>query len=190
MKSSRIPLFITAFSLLVFIFTIIYLFPFQATRDFNSIEYPKRFFSPNIAVTEFDDLINRIKKDIKMPDIIVNVLVGPYFKTNGILVAIELFNAPKYYIIMDQEFLSELNTEEKRAAISHEMGHIVVGIGHTFDSRNNKIEIEKKADEFASKYVHPKYMKSLLEKAYRDYVERKENLNILINLKDTKQDTQ
>jgi len=86
--------------------------------------------------------------------------------------------APNYYILLDKEFLGELTSEEKTAVVAHEAGHIIYRPNFSFN-RKSKVATEIFADEFASRYVHPKHIQSLLDKAYYDYITRSKRLSVL-----------
>lgn len=175
MRPKHLPILISAF--LLYVWAVFYFFPLPTLEELAS-DQKQAAVSQNIPTKEFDELVEKIKNDIGQPDIEVMVLVGPYFQYRGLIAAINLYYAPRYYIMIDGKFLNELTPEEKVAVIAHEMGHIVVGPGYGF-SRKQRTATEVLADRFASRYVHPKHVQSLLDKANEDYLIRTDNLTIL-----------
>ena len=126
----------------------------------------------------FDNLLAEIKKDVHLENIEITVVVGPYFQHSRILVAMDSYYAPHYYILIDKEFLNELTAEEKRAAIAHEAGHIMFGPRYFYNRRGYTAN-EVLSDEFAVKYTHPRHIIGLIDKAYLDYITRKKQLESL-----------
>lgn len=126
----------------------------------------------------FDNLLAEIKRDISLENIEITVVTGSYFQYSNILAAIDTLYAPRYYILLDKEFLNELTTEEKRAAIAHEAGHIIFGPRH-FYSRKEYVANEMSSDKFATKYVRPRHIIGLIDKAYSDHIIRKKHLENL-----------
>lgn len=112
-----------------------------------------------------DKILVQIKNDLKISTEVV-MLEGSYWNTSGILVAsfpklqTDGYSFSKYYIIIDSNFYKSLNSEEKKAVIGHEMGHIK-GV-----EQLTNIEID--ADTFATKYVSPQTFIDLLNKAIPD----------------------
>lgn len=126
----------------------------------------------------FDDFLAEIKNDIGRNDVEITISVGPFFQYLGIPAATDMYYAPHYYILLDQNFLDELTLEEKKATIAHEAGHILFGAGSRYN-RHEATFTEMRADMFAARYVSPKHIITLLDKAYSDHIARRENLESL-----------
>lgn len=159
--------------------------PTLTNRTQNVRLWPEQIGAPT---HEFDTLLAKIKSDLGQNNIEVSILVGPYFYYMYITARLYPVNRSFFYILIDDKFFSELSSEEKRALIAHECGHIDYVLNHTtttlttipqvFDRQlitNDQIH----ADIFAAKYVHPKHLLSLLDKLYADYTQRREYLEKL-----------
>ncbi|MBI2064254.1 MAG: hypothetical protein HYT66_00915 [Candidatus Yanofskybacteria bacterium] len=124
---------------------------------------------------KFDGLLSKIKKDIDQKNIEIKVLVGPYFRYMGIIGLLYDEFRPTYFILIDEEFYDELVWEEKEALVTHESGHILYRYPRE-NSRAAITELQVLADEFGAKFVHPKYLASLLKKVNSDYFIRVKHL--------------
>jgi len=169
-------------SFMAYFFMMLHLLPSRLSENFIT-EQRQSWQRPGLAslgtpINEYDELLNKIREDIKPLEAEITVLVGHYFQYAHILAAMDTAYAPNYYILLDEEFLNELTPEEKIAVVAHEAGHILYSPGPSFN-REHKTATEILTDKFASKYVHPKHIQSLLDKAYYDYVARSRQLSIL-----------
>ncbi len=109
-------------------------------------------------------LIEIIKKDLKIENADVKLLLGPYENIFG--PARSLNNLPHdYFILIDNDFYQMLSPSEKNALMGHEMGHILYAPKvHVYDLDRTGLEIC--ADFFAIKYAGVDAVLSLLEKLY------------------------
>lgn len=121
---------------------------------------------------EAEEVLIQIKDDLKTnKEVTVLVLEGSYWVASGILAASfpELqpdgYSFSRYYIVVDSDFYKSLNSEEKKAVIAHEMGHI--------DSMEKLLKIEMEVDSLATKYVSPQTFIDMLNKAIPDKDTRK-----------------
>ena len=126
----------------------------------------------------FDEFLDKIKKDIGFENIEITAVVGPYFLYSGISAALYNSYGPRYYILLDQEFFSELILEEKKAVLAHEAGHILFRLGRVYNMRKYTAN-EVLADTFAARYVNPKNVIGSLDKAYSNYLVRRKHLETL-----------
>lgn len=144
-------------------------------RSFQEKLWPERM---GVQTNKFDPLLAKIKADIKWEDVEIRVLVGPYFRRFGTVGMLVDDYYPRYFILLDEEFYNELTPEEQEAGVAHEAGHILfrpfLEMG-----RSEVTEVQAMVDNFAAKYVHPKHLSSLLDKAYADYLVRKRRLEEL-----------
>lgn len=119
---------------------------------------------------EASDIIAQIKNDMKIDKEVIT-LEGPYWIASGILAASfpeflpDEYSFLRYYIVVDSDFYKNLNSEEKKAIIAHEMGHI--------DNIEEIIRLEIDADNLATKYVSPQISIDLLNKAISDKIFQK-----------------
>lgn len=131
---------------------------------------------------EFDNLLDKIKKDINQENIEIKVFLGPYFKYYGIVGMLIDDYRPKYTILFDIEFYNKLTPQEREAIVAHEAGHILFKYPENH-SLETTIETQVLADRLAARYVNPDYVISALNKLYADYLTRKERLEQLKQVK-------
>ena len=126
----------------------------------------------------FDDFLDKLKKDLGFKDIEITLVVGPFFRHDGIGSRLYVDYQPSYFILADVDLYNKLTAEEKTAFIAHEAAHMIFRYpsDNSFDALT---ENQKLADQFAARHVDPKYIKSLLRKAFSDYWARQENLDRL-----------
>lgn len=127
---------------------------------------------------KFDNLLNKIKSDLGQDEIKIKVIIGPYFRYRGFEGLFYESYFPTYFIFLDAEFYNELIPEEQEALVAHEAGHILFKYPRD-NSRNAVTEVQVTADTFAARYVHPKYLISLLDKVYEEYLTRRKHLEDL-----------
>lgn len=112
---------------------------------------------------EHAELVSKIKKDLKLEDVQVKVLIGSYNEkvtSTGRLLN-DLPNG--YYVLIDRGFYEGLIPTERDALIAHEMGHIQYTIKvHVYDLEASAVQVS--ADIFAIKYVGIDAVLSFLDK--------------------------
>mgnify|MGYP001598125691 CR=1 FL=1 len=108
----------------------------------------------------------------------IKVIVGPYLHYLGIVGLLYDEFAPTYFILFDEDFYKELTPEEREAMVAHESGHILHKHPHN-RSRAALTELQVLADNFGAKFVHPKHLIGVLDKAYADHIIRRHHLEIL-----------
>jgi len=141
------------------------------------------FTSIGQSTNEFNNLLTIIKSDIQKirpGDFEIKVFIGPYFKHIGTVGQLyKNSSGSEYSILLDTEFYNTLLPEEKKVFVAHEAGHILFN-----NPRDNSLkaltDAQILADNFATKYVHPRHVKSWLDKIYYDYLERSNRLELLL----------
>ncbi len=114
---------------------------------------------------EHEDLVSRIREDLKIPKIIeIKILLGPYRYVSGEGRLIDSLNPLAFIMLLDRDFYQELTPEEKIALIAHELGHLTNKPVLTRDL-NTDIQFQIEADTYATKYTSPEAMINLLNKA-------------------------
>lgn len=142
---------------------------------------------------EHEDLIYQVREDLKInPSLSIEIFVGPYQNITGEGIIIPLINPPGVLILIDQDLYQVLTTEERRAIIAHELGHLTNEEMLTFDPATmTRFQIE--ANNYATKYVDPTAIISFIDKIVarrggiksRNYEPRIQNLEKIKEMRQT-----
>lgn len=182
---------------LLLIFAVVGLITFFTLPTFSDLE--KNYYIPipipgpmtikegmgiGIQNKEHEDLIYQVREDLKInPSLSIEIFVGPYQNITGEGVMLPLINPPGVLILIDQDLYQVLTTEERRAIIAHELGHLTNEEMLTLNSvTTTRFQIE--ADTYATKYADPTAVISFIDKIIarrggiksRDYEPRIQNL--------------
>lgn len=112
---------------------------------------------------EFTDLIEQIKKDLKIENLSVKVIIVPHDERELTGELVKILGG--YIILVNGNISKNLTLDERKALISHEMGHIMYSPKvHVYDLARTGLDIC--ADFFAVKYAGVDATLSLLEKLY------------------------
>ncbi len=115
-----------------------------------------------VESTENTDLIEQIKKDLKIEDMFVKVIIGSY-DAAGITGQLVKALPGGYFILIDSNLYEKITPAERKALIGHEMGYILYAPKiHLYDLDRTGLDIC--ADFFAVKYAGVDAVLSLLEK--------------------------
>ncbi len=187
-------LFIVSFFSLFFLFHLVTMTTGKDFFDFKSLKYITReeIFALGIPDTENHTFITEIKKDLKIEGIDVKILFGPYLHTTGSGMLV-ISNKPlRYHVLLDKNIYDQLEAQEKKALIAHEMGHILNKTTYQ-DDKETTINMQVEADNYAALKTSPDTVINLLKKIFSaemvskhhpEYTKRVQNLE---NLKKSKQ---
>ena len=140
---------------------------------------------------DHEDLVAQVREDLKLnPSLSIKIFIGPYQEVTGEGLFIPLINPPGVIILIDQNFYQILTPEEKIAIIAHELGHLLNEEMLTVNLAT-MINFQIEADTYATKYVEPAALISVLDKLIerhggvkpRDYEPRIQNLQNIRKLK-------
>ncbi len=111
-----------------------------------------------------EDLVSQVREDLKLdPSLSIKIFIGPYQEITGEGLFIPLINPPEVIILIDQNFYQILTPEEKVALIAHELGHLLNEEMLNFNLAT-MISFQIEADSYATKYVEPAALISVLDK--------------------------
>ncbi len=116
MKTSRVILFVCSFTVLASGFAKI---PYLSTARFRIITLVLAFAMSKLSAYLWERKIKEYKTEIMVEGIQVYKLPYMLFKSHNIMV----FKGKKYNIVVEEEVMNSLGTEELKAVLYHEVGH-------------------------------------------------------------------
>ena len=116
---------------------------------------------------EHEDLLSQIREDLKIPqNLEIKIFIGPYINIVSEGEYIDSRRPFGFILLLNEFFYQELTPEEKIALISHELGHLTNDVIFlSYNPTDTKIRLQIEADTYATKYVNPEAMMSVLNKA-------------------------
>lgn len=115
---------------------------------------------------EHEILLFMIREDLRIPrNLEVKIMIGPY---SNIVDEGEFIYSTHPFILLvllNESFYQNLNSDEKIALISHELGHLVNGVIFLSYTSDTMIRLQIEADTYATKYINAEAMISVLNKA-------------------------
>lgn len=157
----------------------------------NSWRYPNNNISGSQQLVHenidgLDKFIYQIKENSKddLPHLYkadIQIKMGGFYFSIGSVATMYPYGPGAFYILVDIDFYKTLTLQEKKAMVAHEMGHVAYPNSPKFPTNilvviNSQIQ----ADTFATKYVSPDDVVSLIKKAADfnlEYKLRLDNLN-------------
>lgn len=149
-----------------------------ATKDDISFGPSNNLFSDILNPLEYGinndykEFITTIIKDLgksnpKLSKIDIKLSIGPYFLRTNTVGLIMKTGINEYYILLDDVFCKSLSSEEIKALIGHEMGHLSqMSADLIAPDSLSRTYIEMQADIFSTNYVDVSTAMSLLKKTF------------------------
>lgn len=111
------------------------------------------------TISHLQDITDKLRHRMEIVERVVVTVVDH----NPLVMSVETLGGRSgpFVITADREFIGSLNTEELKAALAHELGHVWIYTHHPY------LQTERLANDIALRVTSPEVMPPLYEKVWR-----------------------